>query len=135
MTSPWPQHGAYTLSWQGRVLVARYEGAWNEVCARNLHHEARRLWEQHGQGLPWALLSDATDWEAGTPEALAAWWVFFEDAVHHGLKAATDILPTQLHAVIVQALAERAGRLVSYRRSPGQAEGLAWLQAQGFGHD
>ncbi|MEJ6004181.1 hypothetical protein WG899_01360 [Paucibacter sp. AS339] len=133
----WAQHGSYSLSWQGDVLLARYGGTWNEIASRNLHQEARELWAQRGlqsdgRAKPWGLLSDALDWEGGTPEALDLWWKFFEDGVRHGMVAVTDVLPTQFHEAMVKALADRAGQLARYQLSASVDEGLAWLAEQGL---
>ncbi|MCV2361081.1 hypothetical protein LNV08_19060 [Paucibacter sp. TC2R-5] len=127
----WSQHGSYSLRWQGDVLMAVYSGAWNELAAQNLHREARALWIARS-GAPWGLLSDALDWEGGTPEALEAWWRFFEDGVQHGMVAVSDVLPSRFHAVMVRNLAERALRLAPYRSSASVEEGLAWLAEQGL---
>jgi hypothetical protein len=127
----WPQHGSYSLCWKGDVLLACYIGAWNEVAARNLHRDALALWQQRGPQ-PWGLLSDAREWEAGTPEALDAWWVFFEDATRHGMVAVTDVMPSRFHRHMVQAMADRASQLVNYRASPDVEDGLTWLASTGL---
>nr|WP_295082773.1 hypothetical protein [uncultured Roseateles sp.] len=132
--SVWAQHGEFTLRWQGDVLMASYSGIWNEEAARQLHNKATQLWQMR-EGRPWGLLSDGSRWEGGTPEALALWWGFFEDGVRHGLRAATDILPTSFHGLMVRALKERAERLARYQRSDSVEDGLRWLSAQGFNSD
>lgn len=137
MTMVWPQHGSFSLRWQGDVLIASYCGIWNEVASRNLHRQARALWverglQANGQPQGWGLLSDAREWEGGTPEALAEWWAFFEDGVRHGMVAVTDVLPSQFHEAMVKSLAERAGRLTRYQLSARPEDGLAWLAQQGL---
>ena len=127
----WTQHGQYRLSWQGDILIAHYSGAWNEVAVRNLHRDARALWQQHG-GQSWGMLSDLRDWDGATPEALTLWWVFFEDAVQHGMRVVTDILPSHFHEAMVKELAERAGRLATYCHHRELQPGLDWLAAQGL---
>jgi len=127
----WPQHGTYSLQWQGDILVSRLAGEWNDVAARNMHRDARVLWQQRG-AKPWALLTDARDWGGGTPECFDAWWAFFEEGVAAGMVAATDILPSMLHGLIVSELAERARRLVHYRRSEHIDDALDWLSGQGL---
>jgi hypothetical protein len=127
----WSQHGGYSLRWQGDILMAVYSGAWNELAAQNLHREARVMWAQRGTA-SWGLLSNALDWDGGTPEALLAWWKFFEDGVKHGMVAVTDVLPSRFHAVMVRDLAERALRLTAYRNSASVEDGLAWLAKQGL---
>lgn len=127
----WAQHGQYRIRWQGALLIVDYSGAWNEVAVRNLHRDARALWSQH-DGQPWGMLSDLRDWDGATPEALALWWQFFEDAVQHGLLAVTDILPSDLHEAMVKNLAERAARLVRYCHQREVQDGLDWLAAQGL---
>lgn len=133
----WAQHGSFSLCWQGDVLVARYGGTWNDIASRNLHQEARKLWAERGlqadgQARPWGLLSDALEWEGGTPEALQLWWSFFEDCVRHGMVAVTDVLPTQFHGAMVRSLAERAGQLARYQLSPSFDAGMVWLAQQGL---
>ncbi|MCV2371286.1 hypothetical protein [Roseateles oligotrophus] len=133
--SKWAQHGSYSLHWQGDVLMAVYGGAWNEVAARNLHRAALALWRERGSGdktRHWGLLSDARDWDGGTPEALEAWWAFFADGVNHGMVAVTDVLPSRFHAAMVRKLAERAVQIAPYRNSACVEEGLAWLAQQGL---
>jgi hypothetical protein len=127
----WPQHGGYSLRWQGDILMAVYIGAWNEMAAKNLHRDALAMWQARGSK-PWGLLSDARDWEGGTPETLEAWWAFFEDGVNHGMVAVTDVLPSRFHAVMVRSLAERAERIAPYRNSGNLEEGLSWLAQRGL---
>lgn len=78
------------------------------------------------------MLSDLRDWDGATPEALALWWRFFEDAVNHGMHAVTDILPSHLHEAMVKDLAEHAGRLTRYCHRREVQHGLDWLAAQGL---
>lgn len=128
----WAQHGSFSLQWHGDVLWARYQGCWNEICAQRLHGQAQELWQQRGSGRPWGLLSDARDWEGATPEALAAWWAFFEDAVAHGMTAVTDVLPSHFHEAMVREQAQRAMALANYRHSPDVDSAMAWLAEQGL---
>jgi hypothetical protein len=128
----WAQHGGFSLQWRGDVLLARYQGCWNEVCAQRLHREALALWQQRGSGRPWGLLSDARDWEGATPEALGVWWAFFEDGVRHGMVAVTDVLPSHFHEAMVRALAQRAAAMANYRHSDDVEHALAWLAEQGL---
>lgn len=127
----WAQHGKYQLQWQGDILIARYLDEWNEVASQHLHQDAQKLWTAHGDR-PWGLLSDASLWGGGTQECLDEWWLFFEDGVRHGMVAVTDILPSELHALIVSPLAERASQLVHYRRSFSTEGALQWLGEQGL---
>ncbi|GAA5175101.1 hypothetical protein GCM10025771_06370 [Niveibacterium umoris] len=127
----WTQHGSYALHWQGDILVARYEGAWNDVAAKHLHRDARILWQLRGPAA-WGLLSDARDWTGATPEALEAWWAFFEDGVAHGLIAASDVHASMFNSVMVSPLAERAMRLAHYRSSRSVDDALAWLAQLGL---
>ncbi len=125
------QHGAYSLDWQGDVLVAQYVGAWNEFAAKAMHEDAAALWLAR-QGKSWALLSDARTWEGGTPETFEIWWQFFADGVAHGMQAVTDVLPSHFHTLLVRSLAERASQLTTYKNSQTIAEAYAWLAEQGF---
>ncbi len=125
------QHGQYRIHWQGELLVVQYSGAWNEVAVRKLHRDARVLWQQHG-GARWGMLSDLREWEGATPDALALWWQFFEDAVRDGLAVVTDILPSHFHETMVKELAERAGRLATYCHHRELQPGLDWLAAHGL---
>ncbi|WP_428503393.1 hypothetical protein [Roseateles sp.] len=93
---------------------------------------AERGLQADGQAKPWGLLSDALEWEGGTPEALQLWWSFFEDCVRHGMVAVTDVLPTQFHEAMVRSLAERAGQLARYQLSPSFDAGMVWLAQQGL---
>ena len=125
------QHGSFTLVWQGDVMLVTYTDTWNLQAVQALHEAALRTWEQRGMR-PWAMLTDASQWDGGTPEVFALWWKFFEDAVAHGMQAVTDILPTHFHALIVKDLAERAARLAIYRPSENVAQARAWLASLGY---
>lgn len=125
------QHGRYAIHWQPPVLLVRYEGAWNEQAVIALHAEARALWATLPPG-PWAMLTDATQWEGGTPEVFARWTAFFEDAVRHGLTTVTDVLPSHFHELLVRDLAAQASRLARHRTSRNLAEAWTWLAEQGF---
>lgn len=127
----WPQHGEFQLQWQGDILIARYLGEWNEIASQNLHRDALQLWIAHGNK-PWGLLSDASCWGGGSQECLDAWWSFFDDGVHHGMIAVTDILPSEVHAMIVSPLAKRASQLIPYKRSFSIPEAVEWLGSHGL---
>lgn len=125
------QHGSFSLIWNGPILVVAYQELWNVEAVVALHAEARDAWSQRGS-MPWAMLTDASQWEGGTPEVLERWWVFFGDAVANGLTTVTDILPTSFHALVIQDLADRASSMANYKRSEGRADAFAWLASQGF---
>jgi hypothetical protein len=125
------QHGNFQLTWKGSVLLAEYEGVWNEIAARNMHQQAKILWELQEKG-PWALISDASKWDGATLATLDLWWIFFEDAVAHGLAVVTDILPSQFHAAMVSPLAERASKIAKYRCSKDLDDAYTWLEKEGF---
>jgi hypothetical protein len=125
----WAQHGRYELSWHGDILVARYIGLWNEVAAEHLHKDALELWQARGSA-PWALLSDGREWEGGSKLTLETWWLFFADAVEHGMIAVTDILPTSFHKVMVSPIAARASQQVPYTQSRTVEEAIEWLNQQ-----
>ena len=122
------QHGIYHLNWSGDILHVRYEGSWNEIASKNLHQDAKKLWEERGNK-SWGLISDASNWDGATADALDVWWLFFEDATKHGMIAATDILSSQIHESIVSPLAERAKQLVHYQRSKTLDNAYTWLSS------
>lgn len=115
-------------------MIVRYEGAWNEQAALALHAQARLIWQEPNEG-PWAMLTDATQWEGATPETFDRWWEFFADAVRHGLVAVTDVLPSHFHEVIVKDLAVRASKLARHHTSRDLAEAWDWLASEGFRPD
>ncbi|MBC3806894.1 hypothetical protein H8K52_05985 [Undibacterium seohonense] len=123
------QHGQFALQWKGDILIAVYEGMWNEVAASNLHAQAQILWSVR-QGKKWGFISDARNWEGATAETLELWWKFFEDAVANGLVAVTDILPTQFHESMVSPLAERASKIAHYQRSKDVDAAISWLRSK-----
>lgn len=125
------QHGQYQIHWQRPVLLVRYEGTWNEQAVIALHAEARAMWQDWPPG-PWAMLTDATHWDGGTPEVFVRWAAFFEDAVRHGMTTVTDVLPSHFHELLVRRLAEQASRMALHRTSHSLPEAWAWLAAQGF---
>lgn len=125
------QHGSFTMAWNGPILVVTYQDAWNEEAVIALHAAARAAWTNCP--LPqWAMLTNASQWDGGTPEVLHRWWNFFEDAVQHGMTTVTDILPTSFHALLVKGLADRASSMVCYQRSENLAEAYRWLKSQGY---
>ena len=123
------QHGQFALQWKGDILIAVYEGMWNEVAASNLHAQAQILGSVR-QGKKWGLISDARNWEGATVETLELWWKFFEDGVANGLVAVTDILPSQLHESMVSPLAERASKIAHYQRSKDVDAAISWLRSK-----
>lgn len=125
------QHGSFTMAWNGPILVVTYQDTWNEEAVIALHAAARAAWTNCP--LPqWAMLTNASQWDGGTPEVLHRWWNFFEDAVQHGMATVTDILPTSFHALLVKGLADRASSMVCYQRSANLAEAYRWLKSQGY---
>lgn len=125
------QHGSFTMAWNGPILVVTYQDTWNEEAVIALHAAARAAWTNCP--LPqWAMLTNASQWDGGTPEVLHRWWNFFEDAVQHGMATVTDILPTSFHALLVKGLADRASSMVCYQRSANLAEAYLWLKSQGY---
>lgn len=125
------QHGDFQYKWLHNVLVVTYSGCWNVQAVHALHQTLAANWQAKSVQR-WAMLTDASHWEGGTPEVLDAWWVFFEDAVAHGMCTVTDILPSHFHALLVQSLAERAARSVTYQRSENIQAAKLWLAQQGF---
>ncbi len=124
-------HGEFKLYWQGDVFVVEYFDTWNDVTARQLLQQALPMWQQHGSR-DWGLLSDARLWTGATPEAIEAWWVFFEAGVQHGMKAFTGLLSSELHVRLVETLSQRASQLVPYQRSQDLPSAFTWLQQQGI---
>ena len=125
------QHGSFTLEWNGPILHVTYSDLWNEEAVLALHAAARAAWVERGYA-QWAMLTDARQWEGGTPEVLARWWVFFADAVANGMTTVTDILPSTFHAAVVAGLAERASAMATYHRGENMADAFAWLATKGF---
>lgn len=125
------QHGNFTLGWRGAVLVVTYMDTWNEEAVVALHAAARAAWSER-PGTTWAMLTDASRWDGGTPEVLERWWEFFSDAVANGMTTVTDILPSSFHALLVKALAERASSMTTYCSSKDLDSAFEWLAQQGF---
>lgn len=126
------QHGEYHIEWREPILWVRYQGTWNVQAVEALHAEVRSFWTQDPQRR-WAMLTDAREWEGGTPEVFARWWDFFTDAVAHGLDAVSDVLPSSFHALLVRDLAERAQAITRFQHSASVQEAQAWLASQGYG--
>ena len=131
MNRTWNQHGRFSLTWRGDVLVLRLEGTWNEVAATRLREEGGRLVRERA-GSPWGLLSDTTAWEGATPEALDGIWAFFEDALAHGLIAAATVIPDSFQALIIQPMAARAATLTNFHGCASVAEAEVWLRSRGL---
>ena len=125
------QHGLFSMTWNGPILVVRYLETWNLETVVALHQAARLAWADRA-GAQWAMLSDLRQWDGATPDTLERWWTFFDDAVTHGLTTVTDIFSTKFHGLLVDSVAQRASAVVNYRRSANPADGFAWLAAQGF---
>ncbi|WMW80317.1 hypothetical protein RF679_16955 [Undibacterium cyanobacteriorum] len=124
-------HGEFKIQWQGDVFFVEYFDVWNDITARQLLQASLPLWEEHG-GKPWGLLSDARQWAGATPEAIEAWWHFFEVGVKHGMVAFTGLLPSELHVRLVETLSQRAQQLVPYERSLDLAAAYQWLEQHGI---
>lgn len=131
MKPAWSQHGHFSLTWRGEVLVLRLEGTWNEVAAERLREEGGRLAREHADR-PWGLLSDTAAWEGATPEALDGIWAFFEDALAHGLVAAATVIPDSFQALIIQPMAARAAAMTNFHGCASVAAAEAWLKARGL---
>lgn len=126
----WNQHGSYHLEWRGDVLVARYEGVWNEVASRKLHRDAKALWQAH-EGR-WAMVSLFDEWEGATPEAFQRWMDFFLDATAHGLGAYAVKMPTGLLATVVEPVVKETTSRVERRECEDLPDALSWLGSLGF---
>lgn len=127
-------HGEFKLRWQGDIFVVEYIDTWNDITARELLAQAKPMWQEHGPRA-WGLLSDARAWTGATPEAIEAWWDFFESGVQHGMIAFTGLLPSELHVRLVETLSQRAMQLVPYERSSDMESAYAWLSQHGIKSD
>lgn len=127
------QHGSFQLRWQGDVFIVEYFDTWNELTVQNMLAQAIPMWEQREQRA-WGLLSDARLWTGATPEAIEAWWRFFEIGVDYGMAAFTGMLPSELHVRLVSTLSERASQIVPYERSETLEAAFSWLSKHGISH-
>ncbi|MDC8784997.1 hypothetical protein [Roseateles koreensis] len=112
-------------------MSVSYIGAWNVEAVLALHADAKKLWGVFNDE-PWAMLTDATLWDGGTPDVFQRWWEFFTDAASHGMTTVTDVLPSSFHAVMVKDLAQKASQISNYRHSANIEEAVRWLGSQGF---
>lgn len=127
-------HGEFKLRWQGDVFIVEYFDLWNDVTAHQLLEQSLPMWKSR-QGKAWGLLSDARAWSGATPEAIEAWWKFFETGVQHGMVAFTGLLPSELHVRLVETLSQRAVQLVPYELSANMDEAFRWLAERGISGD
>lgn len=125
------QHGRFTMNWRGSILVVRYMDTWNVETVVALHQAAQQA-RSNCPTPQWAMLSDLSQWDGATPEALDRWWEFFDDGVANGLTTVTDVFSTSFHGLLVDGIAKRASAWVNYWRSDSQAEAFIWLAQQGF---
>ena len=70
--SEFSEHGAFTLSVDGRLLVVEVEGPWNLELIHSYGEETRPVAEEMARTGPWVLISIARHSALFTPEAIDA---------------------------------------------------------------
>ena len=127
-----PPHGEFSLAWCGDVLLVTYSGDWNRQAVLALHEAAMAAWASPPRR-PWAMLSDARDWTGSSDEVFEQWWIFYQDAVAHGMTTVTDVLPSKFYELMVKDLFAQAKAIANYHHSHSIDEAWKWLAGHGFG--
>lgn len=125
----WSAHGRFELHWEDDCLSLSLDGVWNEVTAERMATRVRALVAERA-GRPWALLSDARDWEGATPEAMRIVWEMFVPLREQGMVAATTVLPLGFQEVVIRPLMRQARTMTRYRAFQQRADARDWLLAQ-----
>lgn len=125
------QHGEFTLSVSGNILLAKLSGAWNEEAARafsqNLKTTVMPL-----IGADWGHLVYLDDWRLGVPEIkpiveeLVAW------CCDNGLKRAAHVYsPSMVKKLQLEDFVAETGDF-QRRAFASEAEAIAWLAVEGY---
>jgi hypothetical protein len=61
------EHGAFTVTRQGNILLAHATGAWNAESAKAYRHAINKTIEPI-KGQSWAIISNVEQWELCTPD-------------------------------------------------------------------
>lgn len=125
----WSAHGRFELHWEDDCLSLSLDGEWNEVTAQRMAARVRQLVAERA-GRPWALLSDARDWEGATPAAMQIVWQMFVPLRDQGMVAATTVLPRGFQEVVIRPLMRQARTMTRYRPFQQRAEAKDWLLLQ-----
>ena len=126
------QHGEFTLSVSGNILLANLSGAWNEEAAhafsKDLKSKVTPL-----VGADWGHLVYLDDWSLGVPEIkpiveeLVAW------CCGNGLKRAAHVYSSSmLKKLQLEDFVAETGDF-QRRAFASEAEAIAWLAAEGYG--
>lgn len=128
------RHGAYSMQGRRDVLHLVLQGSVTLELMQALHREMADFWEGRA-GRPWALYSDLLSFEACPPDALDEFWRMLDEAVAHGLTAATDVRRPDHFRVSKAEQVERGTRHIQFRMSANEAEALRWLGELGLQAD
>jgi len=125
--------GRLSIAVNGTVMQINCHGAWNETTAKkgylSIIDSATGLVDK-----PWAVLMNLEDWAAATPEAgewimRASQWM----RKHNLVRNATITGPHVFAAEVYQRMLAREPAGFQLRVFDSEAEGWAWLLAEGFG--
>ena len=123
--------GTFSLEWQGDILCLKLVGNCGLPLVQQLRQEAAQAWTARGPQ-PWGMFTDLTRFEGITPEALQAIWAILEEAIDHGMTAATDIRsPGHFRVTPTQTLQHIASR-THFQPSANLDEAMAWFSARGL---
>lgn len=128
------KHGACSAQARGDVLHVVLEGSVTLDLMQALHREAAQFWLAR-DGRPWALYSDLLDFEASPPDALDEFWGMLDEAIEHGLIAATDVRRPDHFRVSKAEQVERLTRRIKFQISASEPEAMQWLGALGLRTD
>lgn len=128
------KHGAYSARARGDLLHLVLEGSVTLDLMQALHREAAQFWQARA-GRPWALYSNLLGFEASPPEALQEFWGMLDEAVEHGLIAATDVRRPDHFRVSKVEQVERGTRRIRFQISASESEAMQWLASLGLRTD
>lgn len=130
MSTRGPAHGEFSLSWHGEVLVARYDGVFNEEGV--LSH-AGAILTRINDCPRWGLLSDARAWSGFTPEAMLASRTLVDACFARGLVAIAILVPCHTFEKMSRQVVDRgASAGPAYSFAPDPATAIEWLATHGL---
>ena len=124
-------HGTFELQVQGRILLAKFKGAWNLESALNYKREIEQVVSPL-LGQPWAMVSNMNDWELFTPECAPVIIKLSQAAYRGGL--VREAMVNQTDSIKMQIFHKPINGYPEFERAffTTQDEAIRWLHAQGF---
>lgn len=124
-------HGTFELQREGRILVAKFKGAWNMESALN-YQDAIQPMAAPLMGKPWAMISNMDEWELFTPECAPIIIKLSQAAYRGGLSR--EAMVNQTDSVKMQIFHKPISRFPEFQRAffTTQEQARSWLNEQGF---